>query len=170
MKTIGRAFASGALRALIFIVRILPLPVGLWIGRGIGLVLRPFFHRRFKFALQNLDLAYGDSITQADKVRIAKQSFINFGMFAIESIKFGYMPLEEVKRRLRVRPGGLEWFDEALKDRTGCLVITGHMGHPEIPGRLITARGYELIGLYREARDRGTTDIVRGLRSRMGIK
>lgn len=170
-KAIGRAFARGALRSLIFIVRILPLSVGLWIGRGIGLVLRPFFRRRFKVALENLDLAYGDTLTRAEKERIARQSFINFGMFAIESIKFALLPLDEVKRRIHVRPGALEAFDEMMKaHRNGCLLITAHLGHAEIPARLITEHGHELIALARPARDQGTTDIVEGLRNRMGIK
>ena len=84
-KAIGRAFARGALRTLILIVRVLPLPIGLSIGRGIGNVLRPFFHRRYKVAQENLDLAYGDSLTPAEKTRIARESFKNWGMFAVES-------------------------------------------------------------------------------------
>lgn len=169
-KTIGRALGRGVLKTLIFIVRILPLPAGLAIGRGLGTLMRLVAKKRYRVALKNLDIAFGDTKTREEKERIARECFKHFGMFAIESIKFAYMPQEEVDRRIQAV--GYEAF-QALREKykgKGLLFISAHFGNFEIMGRWLTPRGFELIALAREARDQGTTDIMLGMRERMGIQ
>jgi KDO2-lipid IV(A) lauroyltransferase len=91
-------------------------------------------------------------------------------MFMVESVKFGYMSKEEVTERVTICPECFEYNENVMKDGKGCLYITGHLGNFEILGRWYTDRGYELFALAREARDRGTTNIMAEIRERMGIK
>jgi KDO2-lipid IV(A) lauroyltransferase len=169
-KAILRAIGRGALRALIVLVRVLPLPAALALGRGIGVLMRCLSGRRYRVALKNLRIAYGDSLSDAERKRIARESFCSFGMFAVESIKFAYMPKGELNRRLTAERECAEVVLGALEEKKGCLLITGHLGNFEIAGCWLTAQGKELIALAREARDRGTTDLMRQMRERMGIK
>jgi KDO2-lipid IV(A) lauroyltransferase len=167
-KAIFRAFGRVMLRGIIFVVRILPLPAGLALGRGLGTLMRVLSKKRYLVALKNLRIAYGDSMTEAERERIAKESFRHAGMFAIEGIKFAFMPQEEVERRITVV--GYEQFGPIMARGKGCLFISAHVGNFEIMGRWFSPRGYELMAIARAARDRGTTDMMLDLRERMGIK
>ena len=151
-------------------VRFLPLPTALAVGRVLGTIMRRLAKKRFRVALKNLDIAFGESKPRPDRERIARECFQHFGMFAVESLKFGYLPKEEVNRRIEVDPEHVRQFEEIMSRGKGCLLITGHLGNFEIAGRWITDRGYELYALARKARDRGTTDIMTQARQRMGIK
>lgn len=167
-KSIGRAIGRGVLRSLIWIVRLLPLEVGLALGRMLGTLMRILARKRYRTALKNLHIAFGDTMPESERVRIAKACFRHFGMFAIEGIKFAFMSQEECDRRITVV--GYEQYQEIIDLKRGCLFICGHLGNFEIMGRFVQSRGQEVIALARVARDRGTTDIMIGLRERMGIK
>jgi len=167
-KVILRTIGRGVLRGIIFVVRILPLPAGLALGRGLGTMMRVLSKKRYGVALKNLRIAFGDSLSETERERIAKESFRHAGMFAIEGIKFAYMPQEEVERRFTVE--GYEQFEPVMTRKKGCLFISAHVGNFEIMGRWFSPRGYELMAIARAARDRGTTDIMLNMRERMGIK
>lgn len=156
------------LRVVIFVVRILPLPAGLALGRGLGTLMRLISKKRYRVALKNLRIAFGNALTDAERGRIARESFRNAGMFAIEGIKFAYMPQEEVDRRVRVE--GYDKLEPVMNMKKGCLFISAHVGNFEVMGRWFSSRGYEVMAIARAARDKGTTDIMLGLRERMGIK
>ena len=170
LRKMGRLFGLAALRAVTLVVRVLPLPAALKLGSALGSLLRMFARKRYRVALKNLRIAFGSSLSESERDRIAKASFRHFGMFAMESIKFGYLSREEVAKRIYVSPEDMREFEEIMKQGRGCLLITGHLGNFEIAGRWITDRGYELFALARRARDRGTTDEMTRTRERMGIK
>src|SRR5262249_34726095 len=152
LKDIGRATGLLVLRGAIFVVRGLPLPIALALGRGLGTIMRLLAKKRYHVALKNLKIAYGDAMPEKERERIARACFRHFGMFVMETIKFAYMPQEEVERRIQVH--GYEQFPELMQQQRGCLFICGHLGNFEIMGRWLSPRGYELIALAREARDR----------------
>jgi KDO2-lipid IV(A) lauroyltransferase len=167
-KQILRAIGRQILIALIFVVRILPLPVGLAVGRTLGTLMRVLSKKRYNVALKNLRIAFGNELSESERHRIARESFKHAGMFAIEGIKFAYMPQPEVEQRIKVI--GYEAFAEIMARKKGCLFISAHLGNFEIMGRWFSPRGYELLALARAARDQGTTDIMLKMRERMGIK
>lgn len=167
-KAILRAIGRGVLRILILIVRLLPLPVALAVGRTLGDTMRRMSKKRYRVALKNLRIAFGDELTEAERHRIARESFKHAGMFAIEGIKFAYMPQAEVERRIQVV--GYEQFEPIMARKKGCLVISAHLGNFEVLARWMNTRGYEVLALARAARDQGTTDIMLKLRERMGIR
>jgi len=169
-KRWGRAIGLGFLRIVMSLIRPLPLPLALRVGSGLGTLMRLVAKKRYRVALKNLEIAFGDTKSSEEKKRIARECFKHFGMFAVESLKFGYMSQEEVDRRLSVQEGGLDLLKELSSEQKGILLITGHLGNFEIAARWITARGYELFALARQARDRGTTDVMTQTRERMGIK
>lgn len=170
LKQAGRVVGRQALLALDGLVRRLSLPAGLALGRKLGDLMRRLSKKRFGVALKNLELAYGDQLSAADRERIARESFRSFGMFAIESIKFGYLSDEEVNRRVTVDPGAYSDFEEVMARGKGCLMVGAHLGNFEVAGRWLVPKGYELIALARESRDQRTTEIMTRARERSGIK
>lgn len=166
LRVLGRFFLYG----LIIIVRVLPLPLALMLGRGLGTLTRLVSRRRYETALKNLRIAYGNSLSAAERERIARDCFQHFGMFVIESIKFPWLSDEEIARRLYVREEEFALAQSLFKEGKGCLLITGHLGSFELPGRWLSAQGHELIVLARETRDRATTNLMTRMRQRNGMK
>ena len=169
-KALGRAIGRLVLRGVILLVRALPFNMALALGRRLGDLMRLLAKKRYRVALKNLRIAFGDTLTDQERHRIAKASFQSFGMFLVESIKFGYMSKDEVARRVHICPECYEYDRRIQEIAKGSLFITGHLGNFEILGRWYTDQGYELFALAREARDRGTTNIMAEIRDRMGIK
>ena len=169
-KEVGRRLGLSVLQGLTAAVRVMPLPRALSLGRTLGRLMRKLARKRYRVALKNLSIAFGSEMAAEERERIARVCFEHFGMFAVESLKFGYLSKQEVARRISVDSEDLKRFEELMSLGKGCLLITGHLGNFEIAGRWITDRGYELYALARKARDRGTTDVMTRSRHRMGIK
>ncbi len=169
-KRIGRAAGLVFLKALILVVRLMPLGAALALGRGLGTFMRVVSRKRYRVALKNLRIAYGDELTDSERERIARESFRSFGMFMIEGIKFPFLPQEQIDRLFYVSEEQLQEYWEIMSHGKGCLLITGHLGNFEIGARYVTKRGMEIIALARVARDQGTTALMLDLRRRMGIE
>ena len=167
-KAILRSLGRVVLWMFIHIVRVLPFPVALAVGRGLGKLMCAVSRKRYRVALKNLQIAYGHELTPKQRDTMARQSFVHFGMFAVECIKFAYMDQQEALRRIRTE--GFEHLQNVMAEGKGCLLLSGHLGNFEIGARVVTAAGYELIALARETRDPGTTDLMQQIRTRMGIK
>lgn len=166
-KAILRAIGRGFLRGLMFVLRFIPYNASLVIGRSLGNLMRLVSKKRYRIALKNLDIAYGDTITQEEKARIAKESFRQFGMFPVESIKFSQIPSKEVEERI-----DMQLYDDLsslLAMNKGCLMLTGHLGNFELGARWLEMHNRALYALMREARDQGTTEIMNDLRRKNGI-
>ncbi len=166
-KAILRAIGRGFLRGLMLILRLVPYNSSLAIGRFFGNLMRITSKKRYRIALRNLDIAYGDTKSQEEKIRIAKESFRQFGMFAVESIKSSQIPPEEVEERIE-----MQLYDDLthlLKMNKGCLMLTGHLGNFELGAKWLELRHHDLYALMREARDQGTTEIMNDLRRKNGI-
>jgi len=169
-KTIARTLGRYVLLALMCFVRLLPLPFALALGRGLGTFTRWVSRKRYRVALKNLQIAYGDTLSEKERERIAKESFRHFGMFVIESIKFAYMSDAQIERLLDVHPDTLNTIRKGLAHGKGCLLLTGHFGSFEIQARWLVTQGHEVIALARETRDPGTTDLMTRLRERNRIQ
>jgi KDO2-lipid IV(A) lauroyltransferase len=166
-KRFARALGRGIIRIMIFVIRFTPFEASLRIGSFLGNTMRKFSKKRYQVALKNLDIAYGDSLSASEKEHIAKESFRQFGMFSIEMIKFPFVSDSEVLKR--VDNQAYEDILEALKQQRGCIMISGHLGNFEVGARWLSIHGHRSTALAREARDRGTTEIMNDLRRRNGF-
>lgn len=162
-----RKLGAFALRGLIFVVRWLPLRVVLWLGGAVGTLIRWLSKKRYRVALANLDYAYGETLSQNEKKRIAKECFCNLGRVGLEGMKFAYISQQEFLKRTDI--DGIERAEEAFADGKGVIGISAHLGPFELGARLMAEQGHESTVLMREARDPGTTAIMIDLRKRNGL-
>jgi KDO2-lipid IV(A) lauroyltransferase len=154
--------------ALTAIVRVVPFCTAQAIGRRMGDLTRLVLRKRWRVALKNLRIAYGDTIPEPERRRIARESFRHFGTFGIEMIRLAYMSDEELCRRTDVT--GKEEFDQGFARGSGCLLITAHLGSFEVAGRWLAAQGFDVVALARKARDEATTNLMTRLRERDRFK
>ena len=103
---------------------------------------------RRKIALTNLDLVYGDDLSETDKRKLALKAFQHFVRFGLDFLFDDvYWPLSERRDRITVR--NIEAVELALKEGRGFVVLSGHLGNVELGMAMINAFGYPTYGIYK---------------------
>ncbi len=103
----------------------LPLPAARTLGTGLARLAYYAVPRIRRIGMANLNLAYGDSLSRADKTAILKESVRNLGLVAAE---FGRIPQLAGEGRGRwFRVTGVENIDRGR----GGIVMSAHLGNWE---------------------------------------
>jgi Kdo2-lipid IVA lauroyltransferase/acyltransferase len=117
-----------ALVALAFIgfLRILPLPLSRAFARTLARGVCRIVPGVHAITLKNLDLAFGDSLTPAEKRRIAREVYENIGTVAAEFPRIGQT--QHAHERSWFRAEGIENVADPAR---GMLFVSGHMANWE---------------------------------------
>ncbi|HAV64890.1 MAG TPA: hypothetical protein DCY13_21285 [Verrucomicrobiales bacterium] len=128
MKRLAYLPVATAIAAL----QTLPLATVAWLGRQLGLLgwLCDTTHRNL--ARRNLALAFGDELDDAERSRLARESFRRLGESWLCALRTVTMEREELSTRLQVV--GLNklqpWIERT--DVAGIVVATGHFANIEM--------------------------------------
>ena len=116
----------------------LPLPLVSVLGEGLGWFLFAVLRLRRRQTESNLEIAFGDLYSPAERRRLARECFRQMGALFTEFLchsriakKVGQvLPLENP-----------ELLDEGLGQGRGVLLVVSHLGNWELLGPAIAARG-----------------------------
>lgn len=127
--------------------------------------------RRYRLVcLDGLNIAFGDSLSDREKVTIARMSQRNLMRTVMDFLRFGLYSQEEFLS-LAKEVEGLEHLKEAMERSSGGVIgLTGHIGSWEYCGGWLTASGWLLSAVGKEQRDPGITRLIIEQRARRGIK
>ncbi len=118
-----------------------------------GFLTFRFDSNRRRRALGNLDLVYGDSLTSAEKRRIARASFGSF-LHAM----FDFSVLERFARATsppsEVEIEGKENLEAARKEGRPLVFVTGHLGAWEIAPAALRTHGFPFMVVVRPPQNR----------------
>lgn len=121
MRGIGRVVAA--------------LPPGLTVNLGavMGALAWRLAPLRRDVVLENLDIAFGDTISPGERRRIARETYKSFGMFVMESFYLAHCGRDWVESRIAEVEG---WeHAQALADQgRGFIALSGHFGNWELMG------------------------------------
>jgi KDO2-lipid IV(A) lauroyltransferase len=109
---------------------LLPRKLSLGAGGFLGLAIYSLDRRHRRIALSNLKTAFGPELSASVRKDIARKSFIHFGKFLADFIKFSHFNDEQRDKLIQVE--GIENLNQALKKGKGVLLFTGHYGGWEI--------------------------------------
>lgn len=84
-----------------------------------------------RLGLTNLDLAFGDTKTPAEKRRILRESMRNFMLVLLDMIWFSRDSVARLQRWFRAAPS----LQAVMAQREATVGITGHFGNWELTGR-----------------------------------
>ncbi len=104
---------------------LLPLPAARALGAGIAKLAYYAVPRIRRIGMANLDLAYGDTLSRAEKTAILKESVRNLGLVAAEFGRIPQLAGGTMEHAFRVR--GAENVDRAR----GGIFMGGHLGNWE---------------------------------------
>ena len=129
--------------ALINIVRLLLWPIPPTLGRLPGALLGTLLFDVLRLArrqtLKNLELAFGDAYTPAQRVALGRACYRHFGTVITEFFMLNRLSRERVARHITLE--NPEVLEAELAKGKGVLLAIGHFGHWEMLGAGIASHG-----------------------------
>jgi Kdo2-lipid IVA lauroyltransferase/acyltransferase len=117
-----------------------------------------------KIGMDNLDIAYGDSLTRTEKEAILRGSVKNLALVALEFPQVPYLKNNMDSFNISVK--GWDNIDAAK----GCVIISAHLGNWEWLLPIGVHLGLRPIVVVRQFDDQRMDTIVNGIRQASGIK
>lgn len=142
-KKITRPLIGWLAIAFIHFTAAIPLSIARSIMRRLGrimLVLVPRFH---KVGMDNINLAYGDSLTQAEKKALLRGAMDNICTVAAEFSRIRTMEPEEISKFVTIEG------QEHLEEGKGYLIVGAHLGNWEWMIPTMNSLGFRVAAIYR---------------------
>ncbi|MCK4537175.1 MAG: lysophospholipid acyltransferase family protein [Candidatus Krumholzibacteria bacterium] len=166
-KKIRHRFELVGVRFLIFLPSVFPLKLSVRFSSLLGILAFDVFRVRRRVSLENITRAFGDSMTDRDRIKTARRSYINFAKSMVEFASLQRPDRERLLRLVSIRGRG--HIDEALAMGRGVVVVTGHFGSWEFLGAAAIAHGLPADFLVGEQSNTLVDDLMNGLRRKAGI-
>lgn len=131
-------------------IRLLPAMLVWRAAAAASRIAYVFDARHRRLALSNLDLAFGDGKTRAEKRRIARGAFKNLFLTVVELIR---VPLIAENVREVVQESNIGAIGRALQRGRGVIFIISHFGNWEIMAHRCVAEGHKLTSVGRPLRN-----------------
>lgn len=151
--------------ALVFLFGLLPHRLALTVGRGLGRLAWSLSARDRGRALEHLSFALPE-LTEAERRRIARASFLSAGTNLAELLHFLKRDRQEIHRHLEIH--GWENVEAAKESKRSILILTGHCGNWELIGTALHEGGVPPAAVARPLDDVGLQKLLVDLRSHLG--
>ena len=146
-----------------------PLPVLYRIGERLGRLAYRLSRRYRTVAEHNLQMAYGESLSDGERRRLVEQVFIHFAKSLMEFLVADGLSPNDLCRMVTLK--GEEHLQWCVQQGKGTLIITAHYGNWEIAARYLTqCKGYVLNVVARDADDSATAVLVNRIREQGGYR
>jgi KDO2-lipid IV(A) lauroyltransferase len=145
-----------------------PRPVALATGRRLGDLMSHLVRSRRRQVLANLDLAFGDTLSDPKRHELMRQVFRTFGQTLVESLLLPSMVRQGLEQFIRVE--GWENLTDAMKMGRGSIGFTGHFGNWELMGLIQGLRGIPTDVVGRPPRDPHLARRLESLRTLTGTR
>lgn len=155
------------LKAVSFILGHIPRLIAYGLGGLLGLLACRILKRHRRTALENLERAFGESLTRSERERLVRRLFKNLGVMFFEFNRMAWLKREEVDRFVEFK--GLEKIEKALQKGKGVILLTAHYGNWELLHAALGHKGYTLELVVRRLDSKLFEKFVRWVRTRSGI-
>jgi len=145
----------------------IPRRLAVFLGAFLGQAAHGFLTRDRLKARRNLKLAYGDSLTPAQRRTIVRNLFVNFGKNAVDVLRTKKHYDTEIKTLIDVE--GLEHIDRVYRRGKGVIGITGHIGNFELLAAWFVRSGYKVAVIGREMYDPRMNHLLVDNRESLGM-
>jgi KDO2-lipid IV(A) lauroyltransferase len=154
-----------AARSILTGLGLLPRPVAVSLGRGIGRIAYVLGGRLRRTGERNLELALS-GLSAAERTAILRGCFENLGRLLGE---FSHLPRSTPESlRQIIECEGLENLEAARAAGRGVILFTGHLGAWELSSFALSAFGYPMSFLARRIDNPRVEQLVEGTRTRFG--
>jgi KDO2-lipid IV(A) lauroyltransferase len=166
-KAFRHAALHRALLILSFTARRLPLPVGRWLGRGLGSLAWVVVPRERGKARRTIALAYPD-LSASARDTILRKMFRHLGETLFEVL---WLPNLDAKAFERTTTWeGADPVHRLLEQGRGVIIVTGHCGNWEWLAAAVAMLGFPLAVLQRERDEPEMNRFITSVRGHFGIR
>jgi len=164
-KKLWQAFVVRVFLFVLFVARIVPLKAMLPWASFLGYLGYRASKRYRNVALKNLTLAYGDSLSEAEKHKIVENVFRNFAKSAIAEFPYvGAMSPDAIRSLVTISKEEEDYLWSMYRRGKGILFITGHFGNFEFAAKRVAIEGISLSVVARMDRNAVLADLFNGIR------
>ena len=148
--------------ALMWLLHWLPLPLLVWVGRGLGLLLYAVVGERRRVTLTNLGLCF-PQLSAGQKSALARRHFMAFGRSIVELGLWWWASPERIKRLVRLEG------EEHLQAHQGkpVILLAPHFVALDAGGARLNI-DYAMVSIYARAKNRVFDGALRRGRERFG--
>ena len=125
----------------------LPFTLQMQLGKMIGLIMRKASSRRVKIAETNLKLCFPDK-SQDEIQKLINANFESVGIAVMETLISWWSSPSKLKSRVTIE--GLEYLENAVKEKHGVILLGAHYTTLEIAGKLLAIFYTHFDALYRQ--------------------
>jgi KDO2-lipid IV(A) lauroyltransferase len=169
-KNLWQKFVVHALEFITAVSRFVPLRMMLAFAAQLGILGFKFSKRYRDVALKNLNLAYGDLITDSEKLEITRQVFINFAKAAIEFPAASNLSDAKVRNLVRLSPEDKERIDGLINGGKPFIAVSAHFGNFELMARRLSLDGYKFVVVVRNDNNTAIADAINKVREGSGYE
>jgi Kdo2-lipid IVA lauroyltransferase/acyltransferase len=158
-----QALTTGFTLAFIHVSGRLPLAFNRWVALRVGRLLSHLVPRVRRVTMENLDRAYGDTITAEEKKAICRGAIDNVALVAAEFAHLPKMAREDAGGPITVE--GME----AVEAGQGYFCIGAHFGNWELMAAIIARNGFKVAEVVRPFDDPRVDRAIDGIRRASGV-
>jgi lipopolysaccharide heptosyltransferase II len=157
-------------RAALALITALPLRVVFSVGKALGLLAWLFLRKYRRLARHNVEIAFGEEKSVAEKNWIVWRHFQNLGANLLSGMKLNTMSIERVAARVQVE--GAEEMHRQLRQGRPVVLVLSHLGSWELIAQFPPYHfGYtRLSTVYQKLGNRYLDRFVRRQRARFGVE
>ena len=100
------------------------------VGRSIGWLFLKLDKRHREIALRNLDQAFGEEMSEAEKQLTVRRCFLHFGVAIMETLRLTRLNEKNIEKFVTF--DGVEKFREGLAQESGVILCSAHYGNWEV--------------------------------------
>lgn len=155
---------------IFWIANLLSRQAALKMGEILSDVAYNLLHRFRRSAINNVTIAFGDTIPLERKQEVVRNAFRSLGRTMIDFVRFKKYSRDYLLS-LAKRVEGSEYLQNAMKESPGGVIgLACHLGSWEYGGAWMVASGYPLVAVGKEQPDAGITKLMLELRASVGIQ
>lgn len=136
--------------------------------RAFALIVYRVDRKHRNIAKVNLDLAYGDALSDGEKTKIIKSCYVNLSLLIVDFIKNQSISREKLLEKVDFK--NKEILQKALDSGKKVILITGHYGNWELVGLPIAVKFGPMAAVGRRLDSQKMDIVLRQNRERFGTE
>jgi KDO2-lipid IV(A) lauroyltransferase len=171
VKKIWHGFVTRSFLLILAIARIVPLKALLPWASFIGFVAYKLSKRYRAVGMKNLNIAYGDTLSEREKQKIVEGVFRSFAKSAIAEFPYvGSLTRPQVEKLVYVTPEDRQTLIDLDAMGLGVLFVTAHIGNFEFAAKRVAIEGRKLSVVARMDKNAVLADMFNNLRKDGGYQ
>jgi len=168
VKALRYRLEARGLRLLTWLVPKLPRPVMLKLADVLGAVLFVALRHDRRVAMANLDIAFGDTRTPADKKRIARAGMRNLCRAVVGLFWAPRLTPQLADQLVEIEPDGERMIRDILAAGRGVIFCTPHYGDWELSALAVGFKGIKMLVVGESTPNAAVADTIFRLRTLSG--